>query len=232
MTISKSQVLGAGKQILLIGGNCATADWSNYVFNGHFSSTESLEDFVPYPTCAAGTKDVAYLQHHLVRVFEDSTNLSDISGNSGLPITAPDAANMTRCGIGAIGLDQIVPNDSRLAAQIWSWGTNEPNDAGGEDCAVQRHDGKFNDLPCSQRKIVACRDRSSNDWHLTQNDYMWTEAEEACLNEFPGGDKTFSVPVNGYENATLHDAKVAANVDEAWINYTDMVNEGVWVADE
>lgn len=232
MNISKSNVLGAGKQILLTGGNCATVNWSNYVFKGSFSSTESLANFTSYPTCTAGSKNPAYLQSHLVRIFEDSTTLSDIFGNPGPPITATDAFNMTKCGIGAIGLDQIVPNDPRLAAQIWSWGTNEPNNVGGEDCAVQRHDGRFNDLPCTLQRVVACRDQSSNNWFLTQLSYMWTEAAEACSSEFPGDDKVFSVPVNGYENAKLHGVKTASGVYDAWINYTDMVTEGVWVAEE
>ena len=64
---------------------------------------------------------------------------------------------MTKCGIAAIGLDQIVPFDARLKAQIWSWAENEPNNLGGEDCAVQRNDGRFYDVSCSNLYNVACR---------------------------------------------------------------------------
>ncbi|VVS94678.1 galactose-binding domain-containing protein [Desulfoluna spongiiphila] len=230
MDLSKADVLAAGKQILLIGGNCATTNWANYVFNGHFSSTESLENFVPCPTCTAGNKDVAYIQSHLVRIYEDSTTLSALFGDPGPPITADDAAQMAECGIGAIGLDQVVPFDSRLKAQIWSWGENEPNDAGGEDCAEQRSDGRFNDLPCSTMRCVACQNPSNGDWFITDGAYTWAEARTACDTEFPGEALVFGVPVNGYENALLRDLKTGLGIDAVWINYSDRLNEGQWVA--
>lgn len=230
MGLSKADVLAAGKQILLIGGNCATPAWAGYVFNGHFSATESLENFSPYPVCTAGSRDAAYIQSHLVRVFEDSTVLSAMFGDPGPRITAQDAAEMAECGIGAIGLDQAIPFDPRLTAQIWSWGSNEPNDAGGEDCAVQRGDGRFNDLPCSLYRCVACQDPVSRAWSITDGAYVWAEGAAACGAEFPGEGLVFGVPVNGFENAELRELKADMGVDSVWINYTDRLNEGQWVA--
>lgn len=230
MDLSKADVLASGKQILLVGGNCATTNWSNYVFNGHFSATESLENFTPYPVCTAGSRDTDYIQNHLVRIYEDSTVLSSMFGDPGPPITATDAAEMAECGIGAIGLDQVVPFDSRLQAQIWSWGENEPNNAGGEDCAVQRGDGRFNDLPCSLYRRVACQDPVSREWTITDGSYTWVEAASACSDEFPGEGLDFGVPVNGYENAELRDLKTDMVVDSVWLNYSDRLNEGQWVA--
>lgn len=229
MDLSKADVLAAGKQVLLIGGNCATDAWAGYVFYGHFSATESLENFSPYPVCTAGDKDADYIQSHLVRIFEDSTNLSALFGDPGPRISAADAANMAECGIGAIGLDQVVPYDARLKAQIWSWGENEPNDAGGnEDCAEQRNDGKFNDLPCSALRPVACMDPATNEWFLTDNAYPWDQGESACSDEYPGYGLAFGVPVNGYQNAELRELKSLLNISSAWINYSDRLNEGVW----
>lgn len=228
MDISKADVLMENKQILLIGGNCANLNWANYVFNGHFSSTESLENFTPYPVCTAGNKDADYIQSHLVRIYEDSTNLSAMFGDPGPPITATDAAEMAKCGIGAIGLDQIVPYDSRLKAQIWSWGENEPNNAGGEDCAAQRSDGRFNDLPCELYRHVACQDPNTAEWYITSNTYTWEEAHDAVEAEFPGQNLIFAVPVNGYENAKLQDLKRSLGINDVWLNYSDRDIEGEW----
>ncbi len=228
MDISKADVLTENKQILLIGGNCATSNWSNYVFNGHFSSTESLENFQPYPVCTAGNKDADYIQSHLVRIYEDSTVLSSIFGDPGPPITASDAAAMAKCGIGAIGLDQITPYDSRLIAQIWSWGENEPNNAGGEDCAAQRSDGRFNDLPCGLYRHVACQNPNTAEWFITSGTYTWDAAASAVESEFPGQGLVFAVPVNGYENAKLQDLKTGRGISDVWLNYSDKDSENDW----
>ena len=230
MGMSKADLLAAGKQIVLIGGNCATSSWSNYVFNGVFSATESLETFTPYPVCTAGGKDSTYIQNHLVRIFEDSTVLSSLFGDPGPRITAADAAEMVECGIGAIGLDQVVPFDSRLQAQVWSWSENEPNNVGGEDCAVQGSDGRFNDLPCSLYSRVACQDPDSRDWVITDGSYTWADGASACSDEFPGEGFIFGVPVNGYENAELRELKADVGIDSVWINYSDRLNEGQWIA--
>ena len=230
MDLSKAEVLAAGKQILLIGGNCATSQWANLVFNGHFSATEGLENFTPCPACTAGNKSTEYIQTHLVRIYEDSTNLSALFGDPGPPITEEDAARMTKCGIGAIGLDQVTPFDPRLTAQIWSWGENEPNNAGGEDCAEQRSDGRFNDLPCSAVRCVACQNTNTGEWFLTDGAYTWSEAAAACRSEFPGQHRPFSVPVNGYQNNRLHQLKESLGVDAVWVNYADHLQEGQWVA--
>jgi len=232
MNLTKHDVLSAGKQILLIGGNCATSNWSNYVFNGHFSATEDLEDFIQYPICTAGGRNTDYIQSHLVRIYEDSTVLSSLFGDPGPRITAADAANMAECGIGAIGLDQVSPFVSRLKAQIWSWGADEPNDAGGEDYAVQRSDGRFNDVPGNRYYKVACQDPLTDDWQITDNTYTFDQAKCACEDEFPGQGLEFAVPVNGYQNAQLRDVKASENAGNVWINYTDEANEGDWVPGE
>lgn len=228
MSLTKADVLADGKQVLLIGGNCAATAWANTVFRGHFSSTEALESFEPYPACSAGDKGAAYLQSHLVRIYEDSTKLSALFGDPGPRITAGDAAEMTRCGIGAVGLDQVVPFDARLEAQIWSWGFNEPNNAGGEDCAVQRSDGRFNDIPCDRLRRVACQDPKTSRWYITSGTYPWDQASGAVEDEFPGRGLVFAVPVNGYENAELHALKQGLGVREVWLNYSDKEVEGAW----
>ncbi len=228
MDLTKAEVLDAGKQLLLIGGNCATSAWANTVFYGHFSSTEDLDRFEPYPECRVGDRGADYLQTHLVRVYEDSTRLSAFFGDPGPRISAGDAAEMTQCGIGAIGLDQVVPFDARLRAQIWSWGQNEPNNVGGEDCAVQRGDGRFNDISCNRLRHVACRDPETRAWYITAGTYRWAEATGAVEEEFPGQELVFDVPKSGYENAQLHGLKRTLGISEVWLNYSDRDVEGQW----
>ena len=38
-----------------------------------------------------------------------------------------------------------------------SWNVGEPNNAGGEDCTVQRNDKKWNDLSCGSKKKFICQ---------------------------------------------------------------------------
>ncbi|MCP4351597.1 MAG: hypothetical protein GY795_39535 [Desulfobacterales bacterium] len=225
MNISKSDVINAGKQILIIGGNCATTNWSNYAFNGHFSASLGHENLLAYPDCSCSGKDADYMQNNLVRMYEDSTKLSAMFGDPGPRIEADDAAKMAECGIGAIGLDQIIPFDSRLEAQIWSWGENEPNNAGEEDCAIQRSDGRFNDVSCSGSYYAACQDPATGDWSITNDTYTWDQASSACS----AMGMNFSVPVNGYQNALLQDIKSDMNIGEIWLNYSDKLNEGNWM---
>lgn len=229
MNISKADVLDAGKQILLIGGNCATGNWSNYVFNKTFS-TISSSDLIPYPVCTAGNKDAAYFQSNLVRIYEDATTLSDWFGNPPPRITPEAAAEMVKSGIGAIGLDEIVPYDSRLKAQIWGWDTNEPNDDSfnENDCAVQRSNGRFNDIACSQYRNVACKDPNTSEWYITNDTYTWDEGASACEFEFQDYGLEFGIPVNGYENAELQAAKSNTGVSETWINYSELEGENTW----
>ncbi|MEW5733603.1 MAG: fibronectin type III domain-containing protein [Thermodesulfobacteriota bacterium] len=229
MDLTKNDVLQAGKQILLIGGNCATPSWAAWVFHGHFPYTGHLENFTPYPDCGCDGKDADYLQDFLVRIYEDRTTLSALFGNPGPYITAASAAQMAKCGVGAIGLDQVVPFDSRLAAQVWSWGENEPNDWGtGEDCAVQRGDGRFNDMSCAVRFPAAGYSKQQDKWFVTSGSYTWAEAAAGVAREFPGTDVIFAVPVNGYDNARLQDYKVSRGIDSVWLNYSDQWYEGHW----
>ena len=228
MDLTKADVLAEGKQILVLGGNCSTDNWSDYAFKSSWSATKSINDFIPYPVTTIGGKDAEYLQSHLVRVYEDSTVLSSIFDSPDRRITAKDTAELTEAGIIA-GFDQVIPFDTRLTAEIWSWANNQPDNAGGdEDCAAQGADGRFGDSPCSLKKKVACKDVETSEWYITANTYTWAEAASACAIEFPDKDLQFGVPVNGYENAVLRDLKTSLNVDDVWLNYSDQWVEGEW----
>ncbi len=100
--------------------------------------------------------------------------------------------------------------------------------AGGEDCAAQRSDGRFNDLPCDLYRHVACQDPDTAEWYITSNMYNWYEAAAAVESEFPGQGLVFGVPVNGYENAKLQDLKTSLGISDVWLNYSDQDIEGDW----
>jgi hypothetical protein len=229
MDMAKADVRDEGKQILLVGGNCATAPWAAHVFQGHFSATVRPGQLRPWPSCTIGELDSAYLQSNLVRVLEDSTRLSALVGRAGPSATAEEVAEMAQCGLAVMALDHLLPFDRRLEAQIWSWAPGEPNDAGGEDCAEQGSEGRFNDLSCELARPVACQNPLTSQWMITVGWYSWAEGHEACGAEFPEEEMLFSVPVNGYHNATLAAEKSRRGVTSVWLNYSDQHQEGRWV---
>lgn len=58
------------------------------------------------------------------------------------------------------GSEQWVWTDDSVADWV-AWGDDEPNDGGdGEDCAVLRSDGLWNDAPCDTRRPFVCEDSS------------------------------------------------------------------------
>jgi hypothetical protein len=123
-------------------------------------------------------------------------------------------------------------------AMAWSWNTDEPNDVGNEDCAVQtttKRLGKgevWNDVPCGTENIAYACENSSGDWKATsnQNTGQWSQGDEMCSKEF-GSGYFFSVPVSAAENVKLTNAKQASSSagKSIWLNYNDQAKEGTWV---
>lgn len=226
MDITRAEMINDGKQVLLIGGDCSTSRWAETVFNYGFPTGN--DSFAAYPVCTISGRTQQFVQTNLVRIFEDGTNLSATFGNPPPPITPQRMAEAMQCNIGIVGLDHLVPFDSRLAAAVWSWGENEPNNAGGnEHCAEQRADGRFNDIPCQQLRRAACL-ADTGEWAVTSTAVSWPQAEAACAAEF-GSTYQFDVPRNGYSNQQLKEAREALSVSAVWLNYSDLANEGEWL---
>ncbi len=226
-TISKADVINAGKQVIVIGGNCATTGWSQFAYNGNYPTDN--DSFYAWPDCRTDKYSTAYIQSHVVRMYEDSTNLSSWFGDPPPDITPDRMRQAMECGFGVIGLDQLEYFDSRLRAAIWSWGENEPNNwNNAEDCATQRGDGRFNDLNCSAQLSFACYHAANDQWAVTSGAGDWTQGDAYCSAELGAGWR-FDVPRSAWQNKRLLTAKEAQGVyHDVWLNYSDRVTEGDW----
>lgn len=220
LALTRAKVLAAGKRVI-VWSTCesgsATSSWNDLVFNdgGKFEQTTSA--YADYPGCDGPTAQQNY-GRTFVRYFEDSTFLSALATPDGDHIDAPMAAHMARCGVNLVGFDQLLPDDPRLAASIWSWAQDEPSAAGA--CAVARaSDGRFLAVPCSGRHAVACR--SGGTWTVVTPAVPVEAAAQQCRT-----DGSYAVPRSGREDALLQAALHRAGASDAWIAYTD--TNGGW----
>jgi len=227
VNISKADILNAGKQVVIYGdGGCsgtAGTSWAGYAYGHLFSTDNSV--LASAPDCTNNSFNPSVINSKLTRIFEDSTMLSGAFGNPPPEITASYMQTLTTCGMGVIGLDQLDDNDSRHNAAIWSWNTNEPNNAGsGEDCAITYEPNRLADVACSSSYRFSCLD-SNNNWLISSAAGNWSEGVAKCAAE----GHTFDMPRNGYQNYLLSLAKSTAGVTRAWVNYSDIAEEGKWL---
>jgi hypothetical protein len=156
------------------------------------------------------------------REFEDSTWLTAMMGDGSNHLSTPaTVAKMVQCGVNIMGLDQLTPQDPRLAALVWSWAKDEPATGAGS-CAYQGADGRFHAGDCKDKRHFACVD-GSGAWHVTAATAKWDKRGLLCAKQFPGS--RFAVPPNGLRNQQLVDAKGAPST-EVWLNYASV--NGTW----
>jgi hypothetical protein len=215
LAISRRDVLARGAQVLLVG-NCRSG-WSSDVFGWDDVHVESgsTPRYSAFPTCDATYSRSVYF-HKLVRYYEDSTFIARAVDPTSSPqdaqadTLAPEkAAAMTHCGVNLFGFDQLLPDDGRIEASIWSWATDKPSAADG-DCAAQRADGRWVTASCDARRRAACRTATA--WTLTHAAVTYAGAPAACR----ARQATFALPRTGYDNSLLRQAAGAA---EAWLAY-------------
>jgi hypothetical protein len=213
---SRDAVLASGAQVLLVG-NCGPGTWHNDVFE-RGSKWDEHGDPSNYTTanCAADSAARAG-DTSFRRFFEDSTFLTAATGGPQ-SLTPDTVARMVRCGVNIIGMDQLMPQDGRLASSVWSWAQNEPSSSG---CAYQGADGRFRTSGCEATRHYACVDAAG--WHVTSATGPWQGGVAACETEFPGS--SYSVPVNGYRNALLQTANTPG---DAWLNYAALFGPSSW----
>jgi len=228
--LTPMDILSQGKQIVLIGVDGAPSGHPLKQLNhGFIRSNQSVFDgrFTGYPTCDFGGTSAEQMDQRLTRLYEDQTNLATGVG-LGRKLNADQAKALTDCGFGLFGYDKMTTNDARLYSNVWSWGGGEPNDYGsGEDCAVQRADGRWNDDSCVKQYRFACQDERSGDWRITSATGTFDLGQLSCQTEF-GNYFAFGVPKSGYYNRRLQDA---ANGQSVWINFNDRASEGQWLPD-
>lgn len=205
-SLTKADVITAGKKVLVWGdGGCVgNSNWKNTVFTG-------LGD--------------------IGRIWEDRTTIGTIgnilTGGSDEYITADDVSRYFREGANIVNLDDMVTNDGRLNAAIWSWDTNEPNNWGGnQDCALQWSNGRWDDQSCDTIYAFACRNSQNGDWQVTNNTGSWHQGENFC--QTLGSNYHFSVPTSSLDNQRLKTVKENKGFANVWLNHDDQQTEGLW----
>ncbi len=203
-SLTKAQVLAAGKQVVFWkdGGCSGNSNMANMAYTG---------------------------LGNVGRIWEDSTTHGTINEffNGGIEsISAADVKTAFATGGNIINLDDMVTTDGRLAAGIWSWNTNEPNNSNNEDCAMQYSNGRWNDAQCGNYMNFACRKPGTHDWFVTVSPGPYSEGNATCANEAP--DYKFDAPTNSQDNEKLKAAKATKGISNAWVNANDLASEGNW----
>jgi len=203
-SLTKAQVLSAGKQVILWkdGGCSSNSNMANQAFTG---------------------------LGNVGRIWEDATTLGTIAElfDGGIDsLTASEVRDGFATGANIINLDDMVMDDGRIEAAIWSWNTNEPNNANNEDCAAQTSSGRWNDANCNNSYAYACEDNSGNWVVANATTGAWSNGESVCSEL--GGSYQFSVPTNSQANQALKAAKEAEGYNTVWLNYDDRSIEGNW----
>jgi hypothetical protein len=214
--LSRHDVRASGAQIVIVG-SCAP-DWSSAVFNwgGVEVESGSTSRYQSYPTCDAVYSPAVYATH-LVRYFEDSTLVSALVDPNRPPanpdaLTPQKAQDMTRCGVNLFGFDQLLPEDGRIQASLWSWAPNEPRGGAGS-CALQGADGRWVAARCSDPHRAGCVDTAGN-WTVTPSPVPFAAAPAACT----AIGAQFGLPRTGVQNSRLRAA--AETAGDAWVQYT------------
>jgi hypothetical protein len=208
---SRRAIMRSGARVLLVG-NCGPGAWNRWVFTrgdkwneGGNPTTYGAKE------CAA---DVVARESHseFRRLFEESPFL-DALMSATQTYTPGVTRRSVRCGINLTGWDQLVPNDGRLRAFVWSWAPGEPGTGG--HCAVQGRHGRFRVADCDVAHPYACVD-ASEDWHVTESRGPAWRGAQACRDAGPGW--RYGVPPNGLRDRQLQQAKARPH-SRVWLKY-------------
>lgn len=215
LDVSREEIRASGARAVLVG-SCAPG-WSAAVFDWSGVELESGSNsgYRPYPACDA-TYGRGVYAWRLVRYYEDSTLATALANPTRPPanpqaLTPPKVQAMTDCGVNLFGFDQLLPEDGRIQASLWSWAPDEPR-AGAGACALQGADGRWVAASCGDPHPAACRDAAGR-WTVTPAPVVFAGAALACT--AIGAD--FTLPRTGNQNARLH--AVAGPAGGAWVHY-------------
>jgi hypothetical protein len=215
--VARDDIRARGAQVVLVG-NCRSG-WATDVFGWDDNHVESgsTPDYKPFPTCDKTYPRSVY-DAKFVRYFEDSTFVSAATDPGQSPeqqqanaLTPARVGDMTRCGVNLFGFDQLLPNDGRIEASVWSWAKGQPKAGAGGRCAVQRKDGRWLTRPCGAQHRAACRGADGG-WLLSPRAVPWSRARTACR----AVHGTFDLPRSGYENSLLRAASGSRGI---WLRY-------------
>jgi hypothetical protein len=224
--LTREKILAAAAQVLIVTDCGVGQAWQGAIFDWSARVEGRPQGYTDFPECGPDFSRETY-ESTLVRYFEDSTQVTAATGAPDDGITPETAAAMARCGVDLFGLDQLVPDDPRLPALVWSWAPSEPE---GGSCAVQRVTG---DYPfgrwfaedCGPRWWPTCR-RVDGIWVIPRRGVRPKKGKTAkarCRKV----DAAFSVPRTGFEAQLLRLAMQDAGADEVLLGYKR--RDGRWV---
>lgn len=209
--------------------------WEHFVFSTagiRSADRNRLEEFNIEDDQVCGGMTRQQQQDGVTRFFEDGTLLGSITGFSNGEATSAEAfRTMANCGLNVLAMDQVTPQDRRLPAYIWSWAVNEPAHEGADvkDWALHNQDSRLVAADRTDPNIVAsyaCIKIGNTDQDAWEEvSWLFSDTEAGCNTD----GYEFSVPRGGYENQLLRIAKEAAAIENVWVNYSDAVEEGVWL---
>jgi hypothetical protein len=214
-SLSRDQVRAAGAQVVIVSDCGIGAGWPTVAFSWNDHEEGQLHAYTDYPACGPDYSAAEY-RAHLIRYYEDSTNVSAIAGDPGDRIDPTGAAQLARCGVDLIGLDQLAEDDPRLASLVWSWAPGQPAKGG---CALlrvsrKRPFGRWVSRDCDERHRPACR--ANGRWSVGASRSTATAAARLCRRQ----DSRFAVPRTGREGQDLRVAMKRAGVHSAWLDLT------------
>ena len=239
-TISKDDVLRAGKNIILVSKDgafsCGNAYW-DYVFPTSFPygkyGKHEVGNLKAFPACLADEPDLDEAVH---KAWNETYPLEKPK------ISASQVRRLQLCGYNAIGPEPLEFDD--VESQIWSWAELYPQKDGkyefdstrlDDKCAAQQlfvelpdHEaldsGRFVNRDCGQPKRYSCQNLETREWRVTGTKGAFENGAEACETEFGHLNMVFSVPVNAKENYFLREA--GKDAAEYWVNYSAI--HGLW----
>ena len=220
--VTRDQVRAAGKQVIIVSGCGKGAAWQSYAYSWNEHKESRPMGFEDYPSCGPDYDRTQY-DSRLIRYFEDSTRVSQVTGETDEGITPDTAAAMARCGVDLLGLDQFTPTDGRLESLVWSWAPGQPAQGA---CALNRMGGKLRfgrwiSKSCgSLRRRPACRRGEA--WIVPRELTTVRRAKRVCRHH----RAHFAVPRTGYENQLLRGAMKKHHTRSALLGYR--LRDGVW----
>jgi hypothetical protein len=211
---TRSQVRESRTQVVVVSSCGMGTAWPAVAFD--WSKTHEEQRPVGYrdfPDCGPDYTRADY-DGKLIRYFEDSTQVTRSASLAGQStpddgITVATAAAMTRCGVDLFGLDQVVADDPRFAALVWSWAPGEPRRRPG--CAAQ-FDGRWYSLRCTRRLRVACR-LADGRWRIPSKLGTHTQAPGICKRR----RAVWDVPRTGFDAQQLRVASERVRAGRVWL---------------
>jgi hypothetical protein len=222
LDLTRDRMLKQGKRVIIVGNtSCGVgAAWPSLVFDWRDHLETRIESFSDFPQCGTDFTRAQY-DATQVRYFEDGR-----PSQRREPRIMPDTASqMAHCGVDLLGLDQLVPGDTRLAALVWSWAEGEPDGSG--RCSLQRSRGgsldtRWKTVGCGRELLPACR--KGDRWLLGAHRVSKKGARAECR----ARDAKFAVPRTGFEAQLLREAMLDEGAGKTRLGYVK--RGGDWAA--